>query len=240
VLTVVTGPPCSGKSTHVQAHARPGDIVIDFDRIAQALGSPAPHDHPNQVRWVAIAARKAAITAAIQQHRAGATVWIVHTSIPRQEMTRYLAAGAEVVTLEVDAAELHRRADAERPALWHKLIDEWKPSTQGGSTSRPPTRVRPLVSLERHGQPGLSGRPWKRARARVLADSDVCWWCGHGGADAVDHVVPRSLGGPVLDPANLRPIHGVTGCPACKVKCNSVRGNRLQPRVGHARSSRRW
>lgn len=232
MLTVVTGPPCSGKSTHVTRHAQPGDVVIDFDRLAQALGSPTPHDHPDAVRWVTIEARRAAIKAAIAQHHRGATVWIVHCSIPRQEMDRYLAAGAEVVTLEVDAAELHRRADAERPELWHRLIDEWQPVTSG-ATRRP----RPRVSLERSG---LSGRPWRRIRAQVLADSDVCSWCGHAGADAVDHVVPRSRGGPKLDPANLRPIHGVTGCPTCQVRCNSVKGNSLSPRLPHVQRSRSW
>lgn len=34
VITVVTGPPCSGKSTYVRTHARPGDIIVDFDAIA--------------------------------------------------------------------------------------------------------------------------------------------------------------------------------------------------------------
>jgi hypothetical protein len=37
MLTVVVGPPAGGKSTWVLERAGPGDIVIDFDRLAVAL-----------------------------------------------------------------------------------------------------------------------------------------------------------------------------------------------------------
>ena len=36
VVTLVTGPPCAGKSTYVRARARPGDLVLDQDVIGQA------------------------------------------------------------------------------------------------------------------------------------------------------------------------------------------------------------
>lgn len=65
--------------------------------------------------------------------------------------------------------------------------------------------------------PSATGRPWRRARAAVLARSTLCWLCGHGGADSVDHVIPRSRGGSLLDPSNLRPAH---------LRCNIQRGNK--------------
>jgi 5-methylcytosine-specific restriction endonuclease McrA len=85
---------------------------------------------------------------------------------------------------------------------------------------------------------GPSGRPWRRIRAAVLATSDVCWLCGHPGANDVDHVIPRSLGGDPLDPANLRPAHGADGCPWCRRKCNQARGTR--PGLPPLRTSRAW
>lgn len=127
MLTVITGPPCSGKSTYAREHAQPGDIIIDYDLMCQALGSPEPHNHPDPVRHVAIAMRLSAIRAAIREHRRGATVWIVETSL-RQRGQWYQEAGASVVTLSADLDELHRRADAERPAKWHALIDGWAPT----------------------------------------------------------------------------------------------------------------
>ncbi len=126
MLTVVTGPPCSGKTTYVRTRARPGDIVIDFDTMAQAFGSPTPHDHSAETRHVTMMARRAAIDAAITV--SGKTdVWIVDCNITPHRMRAYRQAGANIVGLEADRGTLHARADRERPALWHKLIEGWVP-----------------------------------------------------------------------------------------------------------------
>jgi hypothetical protein len=126
VLTVVTGPPCSGKTTYVRTHAKPGDIVIDFDAMAQAFGSPTPHDHSPETRHVTMMARRAAIDAAITVSDR-ADVWIVDCNITAARMRGYQTAGANIVALHVDPGTLHDRADRERPALWHGLIDRWSP-----------------------------------------------------------------------------------------------------------------
>lgn len=123
MLTVVMGAPCSGKSTYVREHAQPGDVVIDFDVMAQALGSPVPHDHSDAIRMVTIDARRAAISSAVQQHMQGATVWIVDIN-PDMRMDVYRRAGATFHMCTADRAELHRRADLERPGRWHQLIDQ--------------------------------------------------------------------------------------------------------------------
>ena len=72
----------------------------------------------------------------------------------------------------------------------------------------------------------LRSQAWKKARAKALANATTCTLCGqpidHDAparsrwSASVDHVVPRSLGGSLLDPANLRPVH---------YGCNSRRGN---------------
>ena len=76
-----------------------------------------------------------------------------------------------------------------------------------------------------------SGYRWRKARAAILAASDICWLCGHPGADTVDHVIELDRGGPELDPANLRPAHGkknpVTGCPGNYGR-GAAYGNRLR------------
>ena len=90
---------------------------------------------------------------------------------------------------------------------------------------------------------GRKGRPYRRARAAVLAESDLCWWCGHPGATAVDHVVPRANGGSNhID--NYAPIHGVDGCPVCPPRngkprrCNGEKGAKTGPPP--ASGSRNW
>lgn len=125
MLTVVTGPPCSGKTTYVQQHAMPGDIVIDFDLIAQALGSPAAHGHDDHIAAVAAEARHAAIAEAITWHRKGRRVWVTDTDPGERRRAQYRIAGARTVTCTASRDELHRRAGESRPAAWHGRIDDW-------------------------------------------------------------------------------------------------------------------
>lgn len=84
-------------------------------------------------------------------------------------------------------------------------------------------------------RPGHSSRPWQRVRKQILADSDICWICGHPGADTIDHIVPVSQGGAYFDRANLRP--------ACS-SCNKRKGNgtrrRRRPPPSLMRNSRQW
>jgi 5-methylcytosine-specific restriction endonuclease McrA len=84
-----------------------------------------------------------------------------------------------------------------------------------------------------------NGRPYRRLVTAVRAMRHPCWLCGHdipSGLDprdplsfTLDHVVPLSKGGSLLDPANARSAHR---------RCNSARGNRTS--VKQQRASRRW
>jgi hypothetical protein len=123
---LVVGPPCSGKSSYVAERRRPGDLVIDFDAIAVALGSPDSHDHPASLRPFAGFVVEALLDRLSRVHDV-TTVWWVRcdpTPVP----------GWEVVTMGTDWAECHARADAAgRPALWHALIDRAFAGTLGSS-----------------------------------------------------------------------------------------------------------
>jgi hypothetical protein len=126
MLTVVTGPPCSGKTTYVRQHALPGDVVVDFDALAQALGSLVEHGHGDAHWKVAIEARDAAIKAAVTLAAKGARAWIIDSRPTQAKRAWYTRHGARMVDLGADAAELHRRADtAGRPQSWHTRIDQF-------------------------------------------------------------------------------------------------------------------
>ncbi|NUL03588.1 HNH endonuclease [Streptomyces lunaelactis] len=90
------------------------------------------------------------------------------------------------------------------------------------------------------GRAELTSYEFRKIRARILAESDVCIVCGHGAADAVDHVQPVSKGGAKLDPDNLAPIHGVDGCPTCGRKCNNEKGDKPLASVTRLVTSRDW
>lgn len=94
----------------------------------------------------------------------------------------------------------------------------------------------------------MAGNPRNGSRYRSLCARQralglPCWLCGHDirydikGVEAgkdpdaftLDHLVPLSRGGSLLDPANARSAHR---------RCNSARGNRTS--IKQARASRRW
>jgi len=79
---------------------------------------------------------------------------------------------------------------------------------------------------------GRSTHSFKKMRARVLDQSNICWLCGQPGADTVDHIVPLSVA-PEMgeDAANLMPAHRA---------CNSKRGARLADGARSMPASRRW
>jgi len=104
----------------------------------------------------------------------------------------------------------------------------------------------------REGDELRSGQ-WRKIRLRVIANSTQCALCGQPlvpdaaprtrWSTSVDHIVPRSLGGPTL-PHNWR-----TSLRAVHYGCNSRRGNGLTSGKGSrkvtaavqtSRQSRGW
>ncbi|MEV8245021.1 HNH endonuclease [Streptomyces rochei] len=88
-----------------------------------------------------------------------------------------------------------------------------------------------------------NGRPYRRLCVQQRALRLPCWICGQeidytltgyaaqrsAWAFTLDHAVPLTRGGDLLDPHNARSAHR---------RCNSARGNRTaQPQT---RASRRW
>lgn len=74
----------------------------------------------------------------------------------------------------------------------------------------------------------LGGMDVIKQHKAILAESDICHLCGHRGADAVDHIVPKSRGGSEHR-SNKAPAHHKRPCPTCGLRCNMVKGNRLIP-----------
>lgn len=78
-ITLVYGPPGAGKSTYVQQRTQPGQLVVDYDLIGHALGSPDRATH--QQLHTAINAARNAILTKIRRAETGAThIWIISTN----------------------------------------------------------------------------------------------------------------------------------------------------------------
>ena len=124
---ILWGPPCSGKTTHVEQRIRPGDVVIDLDRIALALDpNAADHDYPDHVRRMAQAARRAIIDDVVAWGvRSQRTAWVIDSAADQVARAKWRRRGATVVELEVDHAECVRRAAATRPPGYARAVDAW-------------------------------------------------------------------------------------------------------------------
>jgi hypothetical protein len=122
MLTVVTGPPAAGKSTHVRTHAQPGDVIIDFDTLAVALGSPHPHNHPPAITAVARAAWMAASRAA---QTARTNTWLIHALPSPQSLAIYRKAGAHIIEIDPGEHVVRQRITATRTPQAQQWADQW-------------------------------------------------------------------------------------------------------------------
>jgi hypothetical protein len=119
-VILVSGPPCSGKTTYVAEHRRAGDLVIDYDAIAVALGSDDPHDHPEALTPFVHCAVDALLSRLARQLRQRA--WLV-----RCEPTSWdISAAREHVAMTTPEDEcLQRAVRAGRPERWQAMIEAY-------------------------------------------------------------------------------------------------------------------
>jgi len=127
-ITVVLGPPAAGKSTWVHQQAQPGDITVDFDAMAKALGSRSDHDHPESVISATFAARGGVVSKALRDDPTldGVKVYVIHSTPKDEWMDEYRQAGAKFVIIDPGEPLALMRAKFERrPAGTDQRIRDW-------------------------------------------------------------------------------------------------------------------
>jgi hypothetical protein len=126
VLIVVTGPPASGKSTWVRAHAKPADIVIDYDVLAQALSGPGAsrQAHSKAAEAVAQRARRAAIEEA-KRHIKDTDVYLIHTTPQDKAMAEYRRLSARIVEIDPGKEVVMQRIDSMRRPALRSVATRW-------------------------------------------------------------------------------------------------------------------
>jgi hypothetical protein len=134
-ITLVHGPPCGGKTTYVRTHAGPDDLIIDYDLLAQAMGSTVTHGHGNHE---AVAAARNALISKLRSGKVTAPrAWLVSANPRAVELYPH----HDVVLCDPGIDEAQRRAiEAGRPSSWSASITEWYQHSAIES-SLPPSRA---------------------------------------------------------------------------------------------------
>lgn len=118
-IVLVVGPPGAGKSTWVSERAAPADLVVDYDTIAQALGSQQTHDHESDVAKVA---RGAVLTKLRRGELDVPRAWVVSANPEAERLFPH----HEVVVVDPGREEVLRRCrEAGRPERWVGLVEDW-------------------------------------------------------------------------------------------------------------------
>lgn len=129
-VTVVAGPPGSGKTTYVEEQAQRGDLVVDYDQLYAALAGLAMHDRPADLRGLVLDARDAVLSRLEVRPGEVARAWLIH-SAPRAEQRASLRArfDADVVLLlpprEVCEQRLREREERSGVGGWDEALDQW-------------------------------------------------------------------------------------------------------------------
>lgn len=134
-VTVICGPPGSGKTSYVNKHRSFGDLIVDVDALFKALTFENTRDHLAMHLPFVLAARDAVLSRLLEAHRVP-RVWIIEcgASPARRNQLRDKFS-AKVIVLEVAEKECIRRIeqDLERdakeqfPALVKQWWNEYRP-----------------------------------------------------------------------------------------------------------------
>lgn len=132
MITIVTGPPCSGKSTFIKENAKPNDCIIDMDRIALALSpdETTSFTYSERIRKIARAARAAAVKTALMQAQGERYwgLWIIHTDPTPDIRSMYRTFGARFVEMnpgKVVCLERLTKRPIENQKLAKEVIDTY-------------------------------------------------------------------------------------------------------------------
>lgn len=134
-LTIVFGPPGSGKSTYVQQHAKKGDVIIDLDYIISELTGLPLYQAGDDVLHSAVYERNERL-GALARHEY--TAWFVVSGVGENERKWWVSKlkPSDVVKMDTPEDECIRRVKADERRLGKheaqiKAIRKWWKAERG-------------------------------------------------------------------------------------------------------------
>ncbi len=127
-ITIISGPPCSGKTTYLNEHSQPGDILIDLDTLQQGIRAGYSHwqgDTDTTLLNRAMRQRNAILGGLHRLKRGRA--WLI-VQAPSQAERDWWAnkLGGQSVLLHPGTDECKRRAEARGTPRAIEGVDQWE------------------------------------------------------------------------------------------------------------------
>lgn len=94
-VTLVVGPPCGGKTTYVREHRKSGDLVVDFDALALAIGGDEMNHAPEHLERLAGDLRERLIEKVLGGVDFDA--WVIATRPAPEQVDAFVEAGATIL-----------------------------------------------------------------------------------------------------------------------------------------------
>ena len=145
------GPPTAGKTTHIDQHRQPTDVVVDLDRIAHALG----HRHDHGATGTHLALAKTARQTIIDRILDGITTpaWIIDTAPSPANIAAYTRASAVPHLIDPGKGTCLQRARTQRgkgtvPAVLYWYTQHRERLTRWATTPPPTPSASPAGTRE--------------------------------------------------------------------------------------------
>ena len=121
-IVLVVGPPGAGKTTWVNENKGEHDLVVDYDSIAAALGSPVKHGHTDSIHAATMAARNAVLSSLRKGSVNVGRAWIISSNPEAETLFPFHS----VVTVDPAREEVVARVRAgARPQHFLELVHNW-------------------------------------------------------------------------------------------------------------------
>lgn len=122
---IVFGSPLSGKNTYVEEYMQRGDIVIDMDRLYEAVSMLPNYDKPNNLLSNVRVIHNALIDNIKTRYGKWNNAWIIGGYADKYKRERLAnELGAEIIFCDVSKEECLRRLEVDPDRKYRK--DEWK------------------------------------------------------------------------------------------------------------------
>lgn len=126
-IYIIWGSPLSGKTTLAKELCKYGDIVLDIDRLWQAVSFQAEYVKPNNIRFNVFALRDNLLEQIKMRYGNWYDAYVIMSLPDKYERERLVETlGAELIYCESTQAEcLERRVKSGKPKEWDKYINDW-------------------------------------------------------------------------------------------------------------------